>query len=863
MPDASPDDVADGSIDSARPKPEASAPSKAAARGRPDHASTPLTPRDFALLVIQLVLCTILVWQFELEPARHLLMALVIACAAFVVNVRLRPDLRPAWFAVVSAASVVAVLGWSDGLFALTVAGALIAAAALPLPYWPRVGVVLALGAVLTWMRSGSAAVYWPVVGSMFMFRMISYLHAARKNHAPRTLVDTAGYFLMLPNAFFPLFPVVDAKVFRDTWYNDEPRAIYQMGVHWIATGILHLFLYRVIKYELLPSPLAVHSLSDVLLYLAANYALYLRVSGNFHVICGVLHLFGWNLPRTHDSYFLASSFSDIWRRINIYWKDFLMKTFFYPAYFALRTRPAFDGQAGNSLAIAVAVVWVFFWTWLAHSWQTYWLVGRFPFEASDAWMWLAVGGLVAVNSVLDYRRALLGRPHAVRPTWSAAAVKSAQIMAMFLTVSLFWAGWTNRETLRYVVYVATSKAPTISDISSIGLAFAVIFAGLTLSQRWAKRQSRPLSSPERSTALDRQAGIQIGILAVIVVVAAPHGIAGSSTAAGRWIARMQVDRLTPGEAMAVVDGYYEQLATPGSQGATMLGNFDRKKDAQGDLFSAMLRPRSDLLGFELIPGWRGVFSGNPLTINRWGMRDVERSLEKPDGVVRIAVIGSSVVMGYGVKDDETMTQRLEQRLNSRKTGVRYEVLNFGSGRYYAVHRRLLLEKKILAFEPDAVIYVAHQDELRVSGLVASAVVERRPLDDDCLENCVRNAGIKDGDSEGVVVNKMNVETFAILRCTYNRLVQTCRDRGVALQYVYLPIPGEFEYPIDPKIVIEMAQDAGMTTSDLSDWWQPIQTTAAVVPDTQHPTAAGQEMIANQLYDALVPVIDRLSTTAR
>ncbi len=70
-------------------------------------------------------------------------------------------------------------------------------------------------------------------------------------------------------------------------------------------------------------------------------------MSGQFHIIVGMLHLFGFNLPETHHSYFLASSFTDFWRRINIYWKDFMMKIFFYPAYFALSKRGA-DGRAGR-----------------------------------------------------------------------------------------------------------------------------------------------------------------------------------------------------------------------------------------------------------------------------------------------------------------------------------------------------------------------------------------------------------------------------------------------------------------------------------------------------------------------------------
>src|SRR5262249_11884526 len=135
--------------------------------------------------------------------------------------------------------------------------------------------------------------------------------------------------------------------------------------------------------------PHEVGDLPHVFLFLAANYALYLKVSGYFHIITGVFHLFGFGLPRTHDNYFLASSFTDIWRRINIYWKDFLMKVFFFPAFFTLR-------GWGTRLAVAAAALWVFLATWLLHAYQVFWMTGGLPLTLYDAGLWLVVGALVA-----------------------------------------------------------------------------------------------------------------------------------------------------------------------------------------------------------------------------------------------------------------------------------------------------------------------------------------------------------------------------------------------------------------------------------------------------------------------------------
>ena len=102
----------------------------------------------------------------------------------------------------------------------------------------------------------------------------------------------------------------------------------------WLLRGAIHLILYRLVYNRLVIDAADVTTVPQLVQYLLWPFLLYLRVSGQFHIIVGILHLFGFNLPETHHAYFLASSFTDFWRRINIYWKDFMMKLFYYPAYF-------------------------------------------------------------------------------------------------------------------------------------------------------------------------------------------------------------------------------------------------------------------------------------------------------------------------------------------------------------------------------------------------------------------------------------------------------------------------------------------------------------------------------------------------
>ena len=86
----------------------------------------------------------------------------------------------------------------------------------------------------------------WPILGSMFMFRLIVYLYDLRHDTAPFSLSRSLAYFFLLPNVCFPLFPVVDFKTFRRTYFDADAARIYQTGVDWMVRGVIHLILLSV-----------------------------------------------------------------------------------------------------------------------------------------------------------------------------------------------------------------------------------------------------------------------------------------------------------------------------------------------------------------------------------------------------------------------------------------------------------------------------------------------------------------------------------------------------------------------------------------------------------------------------------------
>jgi D-alanyl-lipoteichoic acid acyltransferase DltB (MBOAT superfamily) len=288
---------------------------------------------------------------------------------------------------------------------------------------------------VLTYGRAtlgfGLPNQFWQVLGAIFMFRLASYLYDVRHAKTRPTLREYLSYFLILPNYYFLLFPVLDYQTLRKTYYQRDIHAIAQQGIEWILRGTVQLLLYRAV-FHLKPStaPEEVTSFGLLVAGMIGTYLLYLRVSGHFHIIVGLLHLFGYDMPETHRRYLLARTLTDFWRRINIYWKDYMVKLVYFPVYFRLR-------KSGEQRAQVIATVLVFVATWLLHSYQWFWLRGTWLFTWTDTLFWAILGGLVVVNLLMERRK-----KKASRPGWSGQAIGALQTAGTFSLIVVLWSFW-------------------------------------------------------------------------------------------------------------------------------------------------------------------------------------------------------------------------------------------------------------------------------------------------------------------------------------------------------------------------------------------------------------------------------------
>jgi len=110
-----------------------------------------------------------------------------------------------------------------------------------------------------------------------------------------------------------------------------------------------------------------------------------------------------------------------------------------------------------------------------------------------------------------------------------------------------------------------------------------------------------------------------------------------------------------------------------------------------------------DRFGWRNVPGMKATSFGKPLTINSLGHRDPdEYDKAPPPDTTRILFLGDSFCWGFGVGDEEVVTEVLEDNL--RASGYRCEVLNSGVVGWSTDQEYLYLMHCGVELSPDIVI---------------------------------------------------------------------------------------------------------------------------------------------------------------
>ena len=812
----------------------------------------------FLNLTAQLGLLLLVIGTFNLEESHRFPELLPLIFGGFVLNAWLPLTWRPAFQVALTMGAVGLLFGPADGLRLAAIGLGLIGLCHLPVRFWIRVALIVVATTILVFVRLERIGAEWapavmPILGSIFMFRLAIYLYDLRSERTPVSVWHRIGYFFMLPNACFPLFPVVDYTTFHRGYYAGEARAIYQTGLSMILRGVTHLLVYRAIYYYVAPSPARIVDLNGLVLFMVTSWLLYLRISGLFHVITGILALFGYSLPLTHHLYFLASGFNDLWRRANIYWKDFMMKTFYYPVLMRVQ-------HLGMATALTITILPLFLFSWMLHSWQWFWIRGEFPLRVVDAVFWSVFGVCVLLNSLLQLRR---GRKRSLgRPAWSfsRALVTSVKVVATFLAMCVFWSFFISPTVTDWLAVMATGLEASAFDVARIA-GLVVLAVGLGVAIQFLLSHTTLL--PSGATLRDRWAGPVIYATSLALIVAtSPMMDPVVGARAGVLAASLRVNRLSNTDRELLERGYYETLMAPPSF-VGGLWEIEREQPDDWKNLAAMglTVATRDLRRGTMLPNLDVTFKGARFRTNRWGVRDTDFTAEHPPGVYRAALMGGSHVLGFGVADHETFEQLVENRLNRAvRSGEfeRYEILNLAKGGRTLVEHVASLDVEVFRFDPDVLLYTAPWNDAPKSIPIISEYVARGgEVTYPGLSEILRRAGVENGMKAPEVRRRLEPFTDAIAEWGYGLIAERCRARGVLPVWIYYPVSRVDGEPVrhraEGQRLREIAQEAGFVILDLSGAYDGMEPSLLrVAPWDGHPNALAHRLLAQRLWDELL-----------
>jgi D-alanyl-lipoteichoic acid acyltransferase DltB (MBOAT superfamily) len=807
--------------------------------------------RDYALVLLQLALLTLLLRQFQIESAAFLRLALL-AFAGFAVHALLPLRYRLPFFLALSLAGIVVVLEPVNGLSIIAIGVVLIGICHLPVSFRMRAILLVGAGALLValrakWIAGPVPEAIWPILGSMFMFRLIVYFYDLRHDTAtPASPVRTLAYFFMLPNACFPLFPVVDYQAFRRNYYDDDAYRTYQTGVDWMLRGVVHLILYRAVYYHLTLAPSEVTGPAQLLQFLVTNFLLYLRVSGLFHLVVGMLYLFGFRLPETHNRYLLASSFTDFWRRINIYWKDFMQRIFYYPTVFRLR-------KLGTARAMVLATLLVFTLTWFLHAYQWFWLRGTLLFAPQDILFWTILGCLVVVNALYELKhgreRSLSNAPQ----TWRSLGSVTLKTFATFWAICVLWSFWTTDSLGQWLSLWSALKGPyTWSVLLYPALVLAVIVIGSV--ERNPLRNIRPSKVDERAWLRARLVTAVSLVVLVGVSIEGVHQRFGTEVAT--TIHSLRSGHLSRLDMAKLERGYYENLLSVDRFNSQLWEVYSKRPANWLDVQGANLKRFTG--GFaqnELIPSFVSSTPYGTISTNRWGMRDKDYERTPPPNTFRIAILGASTVMGWGVGDGETFESLLEEQLNREKPSgsyAGYEILNFGVPGHQPPQELVTLDYA-LSFKPNAVYYVATTREIsRAESYLIEIVQKKVPIPYEPLREIIDRAGLDPSMDEATALKRLRPFGDQILSWIYRHMADDARSHGAAPVFVFLPALPEELWQDETAEILRIAGAAGFPVIDLTGVYKGQDVGAISLAEwDHHPNRRGHELIAARLNDSL------------
>lgn len=262
------------------------------------------------------------------------------------------------------------------------------------------------------------------------------------------------------------------------------------------------------------------------------------------------------------------------------------------------------------------------------------------------------------------------------------------------------------------------------------------------------------------------------------------------------------------------------------------------------------LNPR---LGHEHINNSSAVLQSVEITTNNFGMRGKQILSKKEKN--RILFLGSSITLGWGVSQEDIMTEKLSEMLNDERNS--YEVLNAGIGNYNTPRYVELYFSKLYELKPDSIViqYFVNDAEsldsgggnwlLRNSQLAVTLMI--------AINRLIYSGGESSLIDHYKNIYAKNEEGFKEMERSIERLSEDAKKNN---QKLFLVMTPDFHNLIDYPFSFIHSKMKGIASKnnieflDLLPYFEGISKEEIwAMPGDPHPNKKGHEIMASAIKD--------------
>lgn len=267
------------------------------------------------------------------------------------------------------------------------------------------------------------------------------------------------------------------------------------------------------------------------------------------------------------------------------------------------------------------------------------------------------------------------------------------------------------------------------------------------------------------------------------------------------------------------------------------------------------MRSPNNALGHEHIPNAAATLQSVEIRTNEFGLRG--GPVREPAPARRILFLGSSITLGWGVPEDETVSALVEEQLKARGEDV--EVLNAGIGNYNAARYVALYETHLRPLKPtDIVVHYFLRDAEELDPGGGNFLLRHSQLAVTLWIAYSRLAGETGERSLSDHYQKLYApgsRSFARASEALEHLAALARQDGVRIYLAIVPDVhnlDEYKFGFIHERVRALAENLGYKFADLLPAFgnlSPQQVWA--MPGDPHPNALGHKLMADRIVELL------------